>query len=116
MPGNWASNRAEDAADDQAFQEGVERGGDGRPGLLEDRDQGHDEAADGSHHHPGSYYLGVLGLVVHAPNPGGRHQDAQQQQDRLIGGSLDGHGLVGPGDMPDRSKGIVTREPGCRSS
>ncbi len=33
----------------------------------------------------------------------------QQEQDRLIGGSLDGHGLVGPGDMPDRSKGIVAQ-------
>ena len=80
----------------------------GAQGLFEDSDQGHDEAGDGSHRHPGSYYLGVHGLVIFAPNPGGGYQDAQQQQDRLGGGSLDGHGLVGPGDPSGRGEGIVT--------
>ena len=94
--GEFGLEHSGDAADHQPFHEGVEGGAvKGAQVELEDSDQGHDKPADGPHQHPGSYCLGV-----HAPNPGGGDQDAQQQQDRLIGGSLDGHGLVGPDDTP----------------
>jgi len=107
-PGILGLGDGGDAANEQALQQGIEGSGHPGPGRFENGYQGHDEAGDGPQRYQGQHRLRVSGPGKAVPSPGGGDADAQQQQHGLVGGSLDGHPFLGPGNTAQPGEGEVT--------
>jgi hypothetical protein len=86
-----------DAAEDQSFEQGVDRGGKWRPSFLENCDKRGDESADEAAHHPRDRGL-RFGRVGQTPCPRRRGDNAEEQDTGFIDGALDGHRFAG-GDL-----------------
>ena len=93
-----------DRADEKALQQRVQRCGDGRPRLLEDRHQRDDESAEAADEHVRHRVHGRRIGEKLAPGPQRRAQRQHEQQRRAVHRAVEAHGARRRGDDGARAE------------